>query len=205
MRNLICNCCYSGFLYRQANSKFDSPFFWNRITCCDFIKLMTHFHDIDFSNLSIKSNKDLYGVDTASCLPTNVSIVLDDFNIRVQFNHYKWSRTDLVPRKSKINDYVWDIYYYRNYEYAYNKFVERSKRITNDRKIYVFVDNARQFDSVSDYNNLFIAARDTGNELYFMTADKTIKCSFPSVHIIYCDRFNFESMTLDYFDLFESL
>lgn len=205
MKDIICNCCFSGFLYKATNSQFDNPFFWNRITCKDFISLMANFQKIKFDNITIKLNKDIMHLDPIAIHKGNASIILKDFDIRVQMNHCVYDENFKTPTKIKVNDYVWDVHYVHIYNYIHDKFLLRQSRMNKEtKKHFVFVDNARQFDTPNDFRKLFETADSYKLDLYFFTPDKSLKHDSPYVHIFY-EPISFEVLTEKYKDYFEKL
>lgn len=205
MKNLICNCCLSGFLYKRAGSKFDNPFFWNRITVKDFTSLMHNFKEISFENISLKLNRDIYQMDKASIRPSNASVILNDKNIRIQFNHCIYDEKFDKPTKVKKTDFVWDIHYAHIYEYIFTTFLRRQERMNkNTKKFFLFVDNARQFDDIDDYYEMFKIVDNDKLDLYFFTSDKSIKSNSEYVHIFY-EPINFEALTEKYTDFFNTI
>ena len=132
---IICNDCFGSFLLKKLNLPFENPFVWVRIPLKDFVNLIRIFPNLNYDNVEISLNKD-YRNEFKLWPCDALSPVITCDSIRFFFNHYKYNENDKTPRKQ-----IPDVFYYRNYEYALEKWNERSKRITNEKPIIVLHHN----------------------------------------------------------------
>jgi len=139
---IISNDCFGSFLLRKLNLPFENPFVWSKIHLKDFLKLIEKYPTLHYNDAEISLNRDykkefkLYSCDS-------LSPVITCDGIRIFFNHYKYNANDKTPRKKTP-----DVFYYRNYEYALEKWYERSKRITNEKPIIVLHYSDKDNDKI---------------------------------------------------------
>lgn len=145
---IICNDCFGSFLLKKLNLPFENPFVWVRIPLKDFVKLIKIFPKLNFNDIEISLNRD-YKNEFKLWPCDALSPVITCNTIRFFFNHYKYNPNDKTPRKQEP-----DVFYYRNYEYALEKWNERSKRITNETPIIILHHNDLQNDKNADVYNV---------------------------------------------------
>lgn len=170
MKSLICNVCFSGFIYQSKGVQFNNPFIWNHITASDMTKLIEHFDDINFKNIDLMVNKDLYEKKMVAD-PHNPSIIIKDYNIRVQFNHYVYSPHDYTPRIKGA-----DVYYRYNYRYCVEKYLARLSRMKKDDDyVFIYVDNSRKWDTYDEIKELMNTSTNNKRKMYVFTPDESLK------------------------------
>lgn len=206
MNSIVCNCCLSGYIYRKQGRQFDNPFFWNRITCKDFIKLVRNYRNLDYTNLDLIKNDDLKDMNPLDIGPNQFSVILEDIGVRVQFNHVKFSPRDMSPKVERINEYQGNTFYSKPYELVLEAFLRRSRRYTAERRnntLFVFVDNAPQYDSPQDIRDLLETAAETKERLVLVTRSSGIESTeYTRVVTIPPEDFTFERIAENYIDLF---
>lgn len=137
---IISNDCFGSFLIKKLNLPFENPFVWVRIPLKDFTNLINLFPNLNYDDVEISLNRD-YKKEFKLWPCDALSPVITCNSIRFFFNHYKYNANDKTPRKQ-----IPDVFYYRNYEYALEKWNERSKRITNEKPIIILHHNDLQND-----------------------------------------------------------
>lgn len=134
---LIGNNCLVGYIYRDIlKQEYQTPFIWSRIWKEDFEKLISQYDMLNFDNFELKkinslnkSNNDFY-------------ILLDD-TIKIFYQHYKFDKNYVKP--TKVDDI--NIHYNKIWEYIYEKFKIRSKRMNKSEKpIIIFNDHIPTYD-----------------------------------------------------------
>lgn len=166
--NIITNNCLYGFFCKQRKLQYQNPFVWNLINSKDFERLIRYYDELDFEDVEIKANKDIhdgYGspmVNLYSC-----SIYLKH-NIRIQFNHYKYDPKCLTPKVATP-----DVFYYRNFEYCWDKWHERASRIS-EAPIFVYHWGDVGFNTFEDIINIINTAKEKSKKLLIISADKNL-------------------------------
>lgn len=96
---------------------------WGMVFAPEMIKLISKFSSINWANITPTWLTE----DTSTRYhyiyqPNIFGIRVDDI-FTIYYTHYKYDATRLEPYR-----YGPDVFYRKNYEYAFNKFVERTKR-----------------------------------------------------------------------------
>lgn len=159
---LICNDCFSGFLNQKLNREFENPFYWSRIYAKDFAKLINMYETIDFKNIRIAFNRD-FSQEFDTWPGDAQSPVIICNGIRVFYNHYKYSKTDTIPRKEPP-----DVYYNKNYIYCVKKWFTRLQRMTQEPPVILFHWNDIINDSENDVLKVIDACKDKQYKLIFV-------------------------------------
>ena len=112
--NIIANDCTGGFIYRDIlSTSYKNPFIFSRTFLDDFIYLLKHFNELNFTKFNL-----------CESTPFKYYIRVDDA-INIQYNHYKFDPTAAELRKEPPN-----VYYSKIWEYIVNKYIERTRRMT---------------------------------------------------------------------------
>jgi len=133
------NCC-GGYFYLLNKERFNNPFMWSLIDASDFIYLIENFKNIDFTNVDFTELTNTRFPDHVLLnkkVNTNKHVIglKIDNKITVYYTHYLYDRKMNAPTKIDI-----DIFYNKNYEYVYNKYMERLKRLSkNDEPIFYII------------------------------------------------------------------
>lgn len=129
--NLICNCCATGYLYKNIlKEMFPNPFIWAAITPNDMIKLIKNWDNINFKNIKLEESF------VHERKERNYQIVVDDL-IHIHYTHYILSEKDNTPRIIGCN-----VYYKNVTEYTIEKYKTRSKRSSFlEEPIFLILDN----------------------------------------------------------------
>ena len=160
---IICNDCYSGFLNRLLDRQFENPFYWSRIYAKDFYNLLEKYEKLNYNDIEIKLNKDFTNeFKLWTCDAFSPVIICD--GIRIFYNHYKYNQNDKVPRIE-----IPDVYYYKNYEYCYEKWIKRSKRITKEKPLVIFHYNDRTNDKNEEVLKIFELCKKKDYKLIFIS------------------------------------
>lgn len=131
--------------------QFETPFVWARIYPEDFMYLMNNFYTIDFGDIKIRHCGDVTKYHCLDVDKQSIAIQIQN-NPYIFYNHYKYDPTALIPRVVTP-----DVFFYRNYEYAVKKYIERAKRMVSstDPPIFIYHTNTtrnqpadRQFDII---------------------------------------------------------
>lgn len=114
--NIIANTCVGSYLYRDfLHRQYDNPFCWCTIDAESIIKLIKNYNEINFTNIDLLKQND-----------NTFSIKIDN-HVLVNYVHYKYDPNCTIPTAGKNGD----IFYNRNYEYVYEKYTSRIKRMTD--------------------------------------------------------------------------
>lgn len=166
--NIITNNCLYGFYYKQKGFQYQNPFVWNLINSKDFERLIRYYDELNFEDVEIKVNKDIHdGYGSPMCDLYSCSIYLKH-NIRIQFNHYKYDPKCLTPKAL-----IPDVFYYRNFEYCWNKWHERAKRISEE-PIFVYHWGDIDFNTFEDIVNIINTAKEKNKRLIIITANEKL-------------------------------
>lgn len=201
MRSIICNCCWSGFLYKHANKRFDNPFFWSRIYTSSFTKLLKNFFAINFCHVKMCSCDDDIKFDPWSIKPFDQKIILTDYDIHVTYHHYHYSVNDIVPRRDGVN-----IYYNKHYELVFANYMKRAARIPSmESPIWLYLDNEQPgFSSIADKVELLKTAASCKRPLIYYTEDESFrKYETETVKVIVDKILSWDDLTNKYFYLFD--
>ena len=162
--NLIANCCIGAFIYEMQNEEFNNPFMWAKTNTDSFIYLMENYDNINWNNIEINKYKRF---DAQTCYSFTV-----DNNIQIKYPHYIQGKKE---DKELINGR--DIYDWRAYEYAYNKYQKRTERMLKKKENPVFLILSEMKDGYDyDFNNLKrICEAKTTYKLIIITSFEELK------------------------------
>ena len=132
----IANNCTGGFLYRLLDRPYDNPFMWSVMSASDFLKLIKHFYEIDFSNVKL----------IAPCKTTILSIC-NDANCKFKHNSIAFMLDNkfevLFPHHQMDN--------IGNIHKLTNRFMKFSKEISSiDKDRLFFILDANDIISKND-------------------------------------------------------
>lgn len=120
---VISNNCCGGRLYQQTNIKFNNSFIWMVAPYDSIYYTMMNFGSIDWEDIEFhKSN-----------LRPNTFIVQIENNIDLHYVHYKFdpNAKTIVQEKQFDREEHWtgDVFYDKIWEFIYEKYTERTKRM----------------------------------------------------------------------------
>ena len=136
--NLIANNCLGAFIYEKNKMQFSNPFIWSLTKADSLIYVMKHYKDINWENIELDKFINAGG---EKCY----SIIVDD-NVRINYTHYiQGSKSD----KERIVGR--NVYDYRAYEYTFNKYTSRVKRMmcNNEKPVFLILECTKD---LYDYN-----------------------------------------------------
>ncbi len=172
--NVICNTCLGARLYQLSKIQYSNPFMWNIIEADSMINLISKFNSINFSNITVlesdyisrsKPWRKQY-VEKNEPLPVIYKIVIDDI-IEVHYLHYK---LDVNYSSPTIQDI--DVYYNKIWEYIFNRYIERIKRMINAHELPTFViSTAEESYSVEKQNQLIDVINNSPYKMCIITSD----------------------------------
>ena len=144
--NIITNNCVGGFVYKELlNEPYNNPFIWTRIPGESFLELVDNFDNIDFNDFVLGK--------VGEGLSNNFKITIQN-KIDILYTHYHFDAKckEIVFAGKRKND----IKYNKIWEYIYETYVKRSKRINkNDKKFIIWYDPKNFFpDSVYKLPNI---------------------------------------------------
>jgi hypothetical protein len=128
-----------GYLYILNKERFNNPFIWCAIDSNDFIYLIRNFDTINFSNVEVtelKENvfKNHDAIKKKIREKKHIIGIKIDNKITAYYTHYLYDRYKTKPTKIDI-----DIFYNRNFEYVYQKYMERLKRMYTDENPVFYI------------------------------------------------------------------
>lgn len=132
------NCC-GGYFYILAKERFNNPFMWSLIDADEFITLIRDYDKIDYDKINfteLQLNRFKYHIALKRKVNDNRHIIgLNiDNKFTIYYTHYLYDIAKEKPTKIDI-----DIFYRKNYEYVYEKYIERKSRINKDDKPIFFI------------------------------------------------------------------
>ena len=126
--NLIGNNCGSAFYYKFAQIEFNNPFVWCLFTPQDMIYLIQNYENIDFDEIDL-AKLDENTFKTSNLVRQrmkehrNIVGINIDNKITPYYVHYLFDCRCETPVAHGI-----DVFYKRNYEYVYDKYISRLNR-----------------------------------------------------------------------------
>ena len=144
MYNIIGNSCIGSWITAKIlKQQFVNPFCWSIMNFDSCVNLLQHFYDIDFANF----NLDFNGVEFTLTIDKLVS---------VQYVHYKFDDSADTIRTSGE-----DVLYNRIWEYIVSKYLERTRRMIDNKITPVFIfagagcaDNRRSSFTIDEQHKL---------------------------------------------------
>lgn len=125
--NIISNNCAGAFIYSYTKTEYNNPFMWSLLSSQAFETLMCRWDDINFGRISFPPLPET----------TKVTITVDGI-IPVEYIHIKYDPLAIQPRKESP-----DVYVAKPYQYAYDKYIQRLKRmfLCKDKPIFLIADD----------------------------------------------------------------
>jgi uncharacterized protein (DUF1919 family) len=121
---VIANNCGGADYYNIHKSKYNNPFMWSLVFADDMIRLINNFCMINWANVEpilLEPQSAIYNGYTYN--PTVPGLKIDN-TFSLYWPHYLYDATALTPIKKGP-----DTFYYKNYEYALDKYFTRLKRM----------------------------------------------------------------------------
>lgn len=177
--NIIANNCVGADLYFNVlKSEFKTPFIWSLIYPDEFIYLCKNYDNIDLNNIEmvLMSDKDDRGTIKHKISKHICGIKIDN-KITAWFTHILYDKNFKEPTIIGV-----DRYYYRNFEWVYNKYKERLKRMTEKP---IFTVLAYQ---TTCWNKEYIEKLESKYPIYVLTDIPGCK-STENKHIEYVNKF----------------
>lgn len=155
--NILTTNCLGGFIYRDVlQTQFKNPFIWTGCLC-DFAEFIQNFDSIDFSNIEIVSSNGKHD---------GIMQYVIDSKYKFRNKHVKFSATDVIPRKHTSNIAV-DVYVNKPWEYVYNNYVKRVKRMYLEKHKCVIIYEPGM--SELQYHNIAQSCKNTNTPCLFLT------------------------------------
>ena len=180
--NIICNSCVGGFIYKnELKCSFKNPFIWNIIDFNSMYYMAKNYDQINFENYELTKDKNW-----------NFSLIIDG-KIKINYVHYKFdpnAKTIKVDNKTdKEEEWIGDVYYCKIWEFIYQKYEERTKRMLalNEEPCFLIRDesfaNANSKHSIKD-----IAYCNSPYKRIIITTDKSITRNDDICKTIHVDK-----------------
>ncbi len=184
---IITNNCLGGYIYKINNKVYDNPFIWSRLFVNSFNNLIKNFNELNFNNFQLKSTDDLLNTYN-NLLPHQFSIIIND--IRIIYRHIKYDANANEPIIKKINNFTGDMYSKFPYKIVYDNYVRRLKRFNkNDKCLFVFMNDAPQYDNDIELNQLLrTVGNSTHNLILFTEPGHKLDNKFKNVSIIEIEK-----------------
>lgn len=133
--NLICNNCGGADVYRLLGKEYNNPFIWCATFAEDFINLINNYKNTDFNNFELTrltaaaAGAAFYEFDDKKCI---CGITVDN-KFTIYYTHYCYSPLYSIP--TKIGP---DIWYNKNFEYVYEKYIDRKDKMLKENEEPIF-------------------------------------------------------------------
>lgn len=134
--NLICNNCGGADIYRLLGKEYNNPFIWCATFAEDFINLIDNYKNIDFNNFELIRLTAAAAAAAAYCEFDNNKCICGiriDNIFTIYYTHYCYSPLYSTP--TKIGP---DIWYNKNFEYVYKKYIDRKNKMLKENEIPIF-------------------------------------------------------------------
>jgi len=129
MMLIIGNNCGAAEIYKTLNISYNHPFMWSLLFPRDMFILIEQFNHINYGHIKPVlltqdiANSNSYPLD-GILSPNMISGLTIDNKCTVYYPHYIYSASHHEPLVDGIN-----VYYNKNYEYAFFKYMCRIKRM----------------------------------------------------------------------------
>lgn len=124
--NIITTNCLGGFIYRDIlKQEYKNPFIWTGCAC-DFVDFLKNFDKINFDNINIISSNNKHD---------GIMYIVIDEKYKWRNMHVKFSANDDIPRYYNFHE----VYYNKPWEYIYNNYMKRLKRMKNEKQMCVII------------------------------------------------------------------
>ena len=180
---VISNNCCGGRLYQQTNTKFNNPFIWMVSPYDSIYYTMINFDKINWNNIDFQKSN----------LRPNTFIIKVDNNIDLHYVHYKFdpnAKTLKVENKTdKEEQWIGDVYYCKIWEFIYQKYEERTKRMLalNEEPCFLIRDECFA-NTNSKHSIKYIAYCESTYKRINITTDKSITRNDDICKTIHVDK-----------------
>lgn len=182
--NLICNNCGGADIYNIKGLEFSNPFIWSLLFADDMISLIQEYDNINFMNFeSIRLSFEVAKENSYDEFNNTITGILIDNKIKLFFTHYLYG-PQKIPTKIGPNTF-----YYKNFEYAYNKYVLRIKRMLENKEEPKFLIIAYKRHGWTKEKIEKLLQENIKYKVMIIT-DENIKNSLNNIKIIKLDRLN---------------
>lgn len=130
MLNVICNNCGGADFYKLNKQPYCNPFVWSCVFADDMIKLIQLYDDLNFENVklikltdSIAHYNNYHEYDSRK----HICGINIDNTVNVFYTHYVYD-----PYHFEVKRIGSDVHYIKNFEYVYNSYLRRVKRMLAD-------------------------------------------------------------------------
>lgn len=127
--NVISNNCCGGWLYKNNHVEYGNPFMWSITQYNSIMYLLTHFYDINWANIKFSE----------SPLRHNTYQIIVDGQVAIHYIHCLFNKIQKQPTKVFRANIGNDIDYCQIWEYVYEKYMSRVKRMIANGKEPVFL------------------------------------------------------------------
>lgn len=132
--NLICNNCGGAYIYNLKNLEYNNPFMWCCIFADDMLTLISEYDNINFNNFDlIRLSKETANANNWTDYKERIFGICIDNKLSVYFTHYLFGEYE-KPKVIEPN-----VFYFRNYEYVYNKFIKRTEKFIKNKEDPIFL------------------------------------------------------------------
>lgn len=176
--NIIGNNCCGGYVYNMLNTEYENPFIWSVIFADDMLKLIENFDSINFDNYEmINLKKEITDKNKLGWWQPRIFGFLIDNTFSVYFIHVKYG-TQIKPTKIGT-----DIFYNKNYEYVYEKYEKRLKRMLTNNEEPKFLVIAYDYNGWSKEKIEKLVSLNTQHKILLIT-EENVKTENPNIQII---------------------
>lgn len=175
---VISNNCAGAHLYNKCNHIYNNPFMWGMVFAPEMIQLISKFSSIKWNRITPNwLTEDISAQYHYRYEPNIFGIRVDDV-FTIYYTHYKYDANRLEPYRHGP-----DVFCRKHYEYAFNKFVERTKRFlsTSEEPSFLIVAYERYGWTVDTLNEL--VSTDTNYRVCLVT-NRDISTKRPNVTVI---------------------
>jgi len=178
--NIISNNCIGGFLYKLNHLEYKNPFIWHQISSSDFAKLMNTYDSIYFEDFELEVNRRRLNKEyIISDTDVNCCHIRLSCGITIYYNHYKCDNNAHKPTKIGF-----DIFYDRNFELTYTKYVSRLERMTEKPVfVYFYKEPRNDKDPKTDVLKM-IGSSERNNQKLVLIVDFDIDVKSKNVFLI---------------------
>jgi len=127
--NIIANNCCGGWLYTHNKMEYTNPFMWSITQYDSLIYLLGHFYDINWTNIKISE----------SALRKHTYKITVDGMVNIHYMHCVFNKDKTQPTKIFRKNIGNDIDYCLIWEYVYDKYIARTKRMIKNGEPPIFL------------------------------------------------------------------
>lgn len=175
---VISNNCAGAHLYNKCRIEYNNPFMWGMVFAPEMMALIRQFSSINWANIKPTWLTEQISAQFKYKYQPNIFGIQIDDVLTIYYTHYKYDPARNAPYISGP-----DVFYYKNYEYAFNKYMARIQRFmaTNDTPSFLIVAYERY--GWNDDTLTQLVSIDTSYKICVIT-DRTLSTKFDNISII---------------------